>query len=327
MNKKIYFLAMLIITGISFSQISWEDLAFWKDLTFWDEITYKELKGAKQLYENGSVDKARSLIEVMRNDKDKKLAEQANYLKFKLFNEIYVPVESKGDSQKTVNYISALSKDFSKFKKTYSKSKFISKIENLLNKSGKSFTEIVNGNKNKLIAELNDSCTIDYKPDSTFIFCFEKAFVDSQKKAHTLKISFSGKLKNYEPYGDMKDEWGSTGLILDTNGIVSIVLDSLKIVNYSNPISIKQYPEYILRRVTEFGFSQDKTFIREDDVENQTRIGVFLDENLIISNLKLKLKIGKMHELVPYYSDNPESTFPNNFRSKAYVELNIICKQ
>jgi hypothetical protein len=288
------------------------------------EITYKELTTAKQLYENGNAEKAVSLLNMLKNDKDKKLAEQAWYLKFTLLSDQYMPVIYMTDP-KTYNishYITEGTDDIPKFKKKFPKSKYTAEIERLLSDKAKNFTFSYFNYINSPVINFSDSCDIEYKADSTFSVTFENSFTDSAE--HNVKISFSGKLTRYEPYGDMKDEWGSTGLLIDTNGNLAIELDGQKIKQLNNPVAIKQYPEYVLRRVTEFGFTQDKTFVREDNAEFAYPIAFKVNDKYVISYLNFKLQFGKMHELVPYYNDDPENTFPKNFKSKAYLNFNMI---
>ncbi|MBU4486712.1 MAG: hypothetical protein KKD38_07260 [Candidatus Delongbacteria bacterium] len=313
MRVKYWLLVPVIASAVLFSQVK-------------EDITYKELQAAKELYESGSVEKAKSLIEMLRSDKDKKLAEQAWYLRFKLFKDIFVPVIYKTETEtgKISHYISGSSDDFTKFKKKYSKSKFIPGIEKILDESGKYFTETVNNYKDNAVFSFADSCVIEYKNDSTFAVSFEKSFADSQ--SHTIKISFEGKLTKYEPYGDMKDEWGSTGLLLDTDGNISIELDGVKLRVMKSPVAVMQYPEYVLRKVIEYGFSQEKTFVREDNVEQSTQFASNLNDKYIISNFDLKLLFGQMNDLVPYYSDTTDRVFPDKFKSKAYLNLKVISR-
>lgn len=288
------------------------------------EITYKELSSAKQFYENGNAERAFSMLDIFKNDKDKKLAEQAWYLKFILLSNQFTPVIYMTDP-KTYNishYITEGTDDIPKFKKKFPKSKYTAEIEKMLTENSKNFTFAYFNYINSPLINFSDSCVIEYKPDSTFVVAFENSFTDSTE--HIVKISYTGKLTRYEPYGDMKDEWGSTGLLIDTKGNFTIELDGQKIKQLNNPVSIKQYPEYVLRRVTEFGFTQDKTFIREDNAEFAYPIAFKVNDKYVISYLNFKLLFGKMHELVPYYNDDPENTFPKNFKSKAYLTFNMI---
>lgn len=306
-------IVIMIISTVLFSQAN-------------EDITYKELLAAKELYGSGSIDKAKSIIEILKNDKDKKLAEQAMYLNFKLFSDNFIPViyKTEPETGKISHYISGSNDDFTQFKKKFKKSKFTSEIEKILNESAKTFTENVIRYENNVVLNFADSCVIDYNNDSTFTFSFAKVPDDSL--CQKLIVSFSGKMTKYDPYGDMKDEWGSTGLLLDTEGNISIELDGVKLKEMVSPVSVKQYPEYILRRVTEYGFSQEKTFVREDNVEYGTQFASDLNDKYIISNFDLKLLFGKMNDLVPYYSDTTERVFPDKFKSKAYLKLTVISR-
>ncbi len=311
MCKSFFVLVFFVVSTYLFSQS-------------FSEITYKELTAAKQLYDSGNTEKALSILEVLKNDKDKKLAEQAWYLKFILLSNQFTPVIYLTDP-KTFNishFITEGTSDIPKFKKKFPKSKFIPEIEKLLNDNAKNFTFSYFNYINRPLINFSDSCDITYKPDSTYTVTFENTFFDSVD--HKVSVSFSGKLKRYEPYGDMKDEWGSTGLLLDTTGSLSIELDGVKIKQLNNPVSIKQYPEYVLRKVTKYGFTQDQTSIREDNSEFSYPIAFNVNNKYVISYLNLKLLFGKMHELVPYYNDDPTNTFPKNFKSKAYLDFNMI---
>jgi hypothetical protein len=288
------------------------------------EITYKELTAAKQIFDSGNPERALKLLSVLKSDKDKKLAEQAWYLSFHILSNQFTPVIYLTDP-KTFNishYITEGTSDLPKFKKKFPKSKYIAEIEKMLNDNAKNFTFAYFNYINKPLINFSDSCDIVYKSDSTYTLTFENTFFDSTDQK--VSISFTGKLTRYEPYGDMKDEWGSTGLLLDTTGNLTIELNGEKIKQLNNPVSIRQYPEYVLRKVTKYGFTQDQTFIREDNSEFAYPIAFNVNNKYVISYLNLKLLFGKMHELVPYYNDDPENTFPKNFKSKAYLTFNMI---
>ncbi|HAQ62800.1 TPA: hypothetical protein DCR49_12565 [Candidatus Delongbacteria bacterium] len=311
MNKKLFVSVIFLVVTCLFSQS-------------FSEITFKELTAAKQLYDSGNTEKALSIIEVLKNDKDKKLAEQAWYLKFILLSSQFTPVIYLTDPETSniSHYITEGTGELPKFKKKFPKSKFTPEIEKLLNENAKNFTFTYFNYINKPVINFSDSCMIEYGPDSTFSVRFENKFTDSLE--HSVNISFTGKLTRYEPYGDMKDEWGSTGLLLDTKGSLLIELDGVIIKQLNNPVAIKQYPEYILRKVTKYGFTQDQTFIREDNALYEFPIAFKVNDRYLISYLDLKLLFGKMNELVPYYNDDPENTFPKNFKSKAYLSFSMI---
>jgi hypothetical protein len=213
------------------------------------------------------------------------------------------------------HYISSQSENFKRFKTKFKKSKYNSSIESSLESSAKEFTAKMEGWKNFKNISLSDSCEIKHGADSTFAADFSISLSGSEKDI--FRISYKGKMTRYEPWGDMQDEWGSTGLLLECDGRSSSRWTERYIKVIDAPVEIKQYPEYVLRRVTEYGFSQEKTFIREDDSEQVFDMASFLSDNIAVSNMNLRLIQGKMHELVPYYSDNPQSAYPENFRSKA----------
>lgn len=311
MYKSLFILVIFTVSSYLFSQS-------------FSEITYKELTAAKQLYDSGSTEKALSILEVLKNDKDKKLAEQAWYLKFILLSNQFTPVVYLTDPETSniSHYITEGTGELPKFKKKFPKSKFTPEIEKLLNENAKNFTFTYFNYINKPVINFSDSCEIQYGPDSTFTVRFENKFTDSLE--HSVNISFKGKLTRYEPYGDMKDEWGSTGLLIDTKGNLLIELDGIMIKQLNNPVTIKQYPEYILRKVTKYGFTQDQTFIREDNALYEFPIAFKVNDRYLISYLDLTLLFGKMNELVPYYNDDPENTFPKNFKSKAYLKFSMI---
>ncbi|MDD4204514.1 MAG: hypothetical protein PHH55_00335, partial [Candidatus Delongbacteria bacterium] len=182
----------------------------------------------------------------------------------------------------------------------------------------------VKDNEDNIVLLFGDSCIVNFAPDSTFYFTFEKSFTGKDQNEHRISLGFSGKMKIYQPYGDMQDEWGSTGLLINTDGNILIELDNKPAFSYNSPLSVKQYPEYVLRPVTKYGFTQEQTFIREDDSAANSRLAFEIGENMIISDLNIKVLFGKMHELVPYYSDSKERVFPDKFNSKAFVELKLI---
>ncbi len=278
-----------------------------------DRISRKEVIAAREFYRSGEVGKAGSILELLTRDKDKALAEQAWYLRSQLFSSVFTPPDFK----------SSLMPEFAEFSKKNKKGSLIKEIEKNLTTNSEKFTERARANTNYTAMLFSDSCEVTYAQDSTFYFSFERDFTGRDRSVHNIKIGFSGKLKNYQPYGDMKDEWGSTGLLIDTDGNIMIELDGQPVFVHDNPLSVKQYPEYVLRTVTEYGFTQDKTFIREDDSESDSRLAFMLNNDLIITDLDLKFRFGKMHELVPYYSDTRDKVFPDKFRSKAFVELRM----
>jgi len=303
--KMIFCFLIASITLASFAQTgSVQDQSF----------KFKEIQAAKEFYDAGYTGKAGSLLDILTRDKDIKLAEEAWKLKAELFGNVFIPPEN----------IPAVMDDFKFFAKKNNKSVSLKEIENALNAKSSDFISKVKENEDNIVLLFGDSCIVNYAPDSTFYFTFEKSFTGKDKNEHRISLGFSGKMKNYHPYGDMRDEWGSTGLLIDTDGNIIIELDNKPAFSYNSPLSVRQYPEYVLKPVTKYGFTQEQTFIREDDAATNSRLAFEIGENMIISDLNIKLLFGKMHELVPYYSDSKERVFPDKFNSKAFVELKLI---
>lgn len=275
---------------------------------------FREIQAAKEFYDAGYYGKAGSLLDILTRDKDLKLAEEAWKLKAELFGNVFVPPE----------HIPAVMDDFKFFAKKNKKGVSLKEIENTLNAKSSDFKSKVKDNEDNIVLLFGDSCIVNFAPDSTFYFTFEKSFTGKDQKEHRISLGFSGKMKIYQPYGDMQDEWGSTGLLINTDGNIIIEVDNKPAFSYNSPLSLKQYPEYVLRPVTKYGFTQEQTFIREDDAAANSRLAFEIGDNMIISDLNIKLLFGKMHELVPYYSDSKERVFPDKFDSKAFVELKLI---
>ena len=177
------------------------------------------------------------------------------------------------------------------------------------------------------LVDLKDSCSIEYKGDSTYICTFKKSFTDKNKKKHKLKINISGKITKYDPSGEMQDEWDTSGLLIDDNSLVEVILDGKSKIKYKNPIVHKQNPEFELRRVVEYGFSQNKTCVKEHKVENLINIASQLTDKFIVSNLEVKTLFGKMNELASMdvvYAAKPNGNFfSDRFNSKCYIELTL----
>ena len=53
--------------------------------------SFKEIQYAEELYNKGDISKAKSVLDVLAKDKDKKLAEEANYLLIKQYSNIFIP--------------------------------------------------------------------------------------------------------------------------------------------------------------------------------------------------------------------------------------------
>lgn len=313
--KNFSMVIILILSAGSFSLISAQDL-----------ITSKEVLAAKELYERGEAEQARSIISVLKNDKNRLTAQQAWYIDFDLFDDLFVPVTFTTNPETFIvsHYVSYRTSDLEIFKMKFKTSKFIPQIEKVLTDDAEKFNSRMNIFKSFYNFDLSDSCSIEFNTDSTFTVEFEKILTgDPEQK---LRIIYAGKLRNYDPWGDMKDEWGSTGLILDTDGRILIELDGENIIDIERPASIKQYPEYVLRRVTEYGFTQNKTFIREDNTEQISSAAMIINDNIAIGYLNLRILFGKMNELVPYQKNPSNEDFRKNFNSKAYIDLMVYKK-
>ena len=185
----------------------------------------------------------------------------------------------------------------------------------------------VNKSNNMNLVDLKDSCSIEYKGDSTYVCSFKKIFTDKENKKHKLKIKISGKITKYDPFGDMQDEWDTSGLLIDDNSIIEITLDGRSKIKYKNPIKHKQNPEYELRRVVEYGFSQNKTCVKPFKAENIINIATNLTDKFIVSNLEVKTYYGKMNELASMnfiYAAKPNGNFfSDRFKSKCYIEFSL----
>lgn len=291
-----------------------------------DMISSKEVAAAKEIFQRGQTEQAHSILGVLKNDKNRLTAQQAWLAEFDLFNDLFVPVvfSTSPESFIVSHYFSYKTDDLEIFRNKFKTSKFTPLIEKMLSDDAEEFNSKMNIFKSYYNFELSDSCSIKFDKDSTFTTEFEITLPGEKEQA--LKIIYAGKLKRYEPWGDMKDEWGSTGLILNTEGKIRIELDGRPIREINRPASIKQYPEYVLRRVTEYGFTQNKTFIREDNTEQLSSLAMLMDENTAIGYLNLRILFGKMNELVPYQSDPSNEDFRKNFNSKAYINLMVYKK-
>ncbi len=276
-------------------------------------ITYKEVLAAKEFYDSGAVGKAGSVLDLLIRDKDPQLAEQAWILRSELFGNVFFPPQ----------YTTCLIPEFEEFAKKHKKSGTVKEIEKNLRDRSEGFIKKLRSQNTHTVMLFSDSCIVNYGQDSSFFFSFDRNFTGTDRKEHNIKFVFSGKLRSYQPYADMQDEWGSTGLIINTDGNIFIELDGRSVFAYDSPLSVKQYPEYVLRKVTKYGFTQDQTFIKEDDSAAMSRLAFQIDDRSIISDLNLRFLFGKMNDLVPYYSDTNERIFPDKFGSKAYIELKL----
>ena len=285
---------------------------------------FKEIEYATALYEKGDHEKSMSILNVLKKDKDKKLAEEAHYLSVKWFSNIYLPVIQRSENYNKVLKYKNNTKGFDSFKKTYPKSKRIKDLEKITQGKIKTFNAVHKA-KNMNLIDIKDSCSIEYKGDSTYICTFKKNFIDKKNKKHDIVINVTGKITKYDPYGDMQDEWDTSGLLIDDNSVVEIILDGNSKTKYKNSIKHKQNPEYELRRVVEFGFSQNKTCVKPFKAENVINIATNLTDKFIVSNLEVKTYYGKMNELASMnfiYAAKPNGNFfSDRFKSKCYIEF------
>ncbi|NOR44307.1 MAG: hypothetical protein GQ534_01880 [Candidatus Delongbacteria bacterium] len=286
--------------------------------------SFKEIQYAEELYNNGKKTKARSVLDVLKNDKDKKMAEEAHYLLIKQDNNLFIPnIKRSRNYNKVIDYNNN-TKEFDKFKRSFPKSKYTKDIKSMMKNRVKTFNTI-NDRRNMNLVDLKDSCTIEYKGDSTYICTFKKTFKDKNKKKHRLEINISGKITKYDPSGDMQDEWDTSGLLIDDNALIEVTLDGDSKIKYKNPIVHKQNPEYELRRVVEYGFSQNKTCVKEHKVENMINLASYLGDKFVVSNLEIKTHFGRMNELASMdiiYAAKPNGNFfSDRFKSKCYIEF------
>lgn len=288
--------------------------------------SFKETQYAEELFLSGKKAKSRSVLEVLINDNDKKLAEEAHFLLIKWFSDIYFPVIQRSENyNKVISYNNDL-KECDKFKKTFPKSKYTKQLKKTMDEKVDRFNKITKVNNFNLV-DLKDSCQIEFKGDSTYICTFKKSFKDKEKKKHDLELNISGKISKYDPSGDMQDEWDTSGLLIDNNALIEITLDGNSMIKYENIVKHKQNAEYELRKVTEFGFTQNKTCVKEHNVRNLINLASYLGDDFILSNLEIKTHYGKMNELASMdfiYAEKPNGNFfSDRFKSKYYVELMI----
>jgi hypothetical protein len=288
--------------------------------------SFKETQYAEELYLSGDKTKAKSFLSVLKDDKNKKLAEEAHFLMIKWFSDIYIPVMQRSENyNKVLSYDNNL-KECDNFKKAYPKSKYLKELNKTMKKKVTTFNSINKMNNFNLV-DLKDSCVIEFKGDSTYVCRFEKSFKDKNNKRHNVIIRISGKITKYDPSGDMQDEWDTSGLLINDDSLIEIVLDGNRIIGYDHPILHKQNPEYELRKVVEYGFSQNKTCVKEHEVSNILNIASYLTDNLIVSNLEIKTHFGRMDELASMdiiYAAKPNGNFfSDRFKSKCYVELTL----
>ena len=288
--------------------------------------SFKEIQYAQELHKKGNHSKARSFLNVLVKDKDKRLAEEAHYLLIKQYSDIFIPNVKRSENYNKVIDYNSHARELNKFKRKYPKSKYNKDLKNIMNKKTKAFNTL-NSKLNMNLVDLKDSCTIKYKGDSTYICTFKKTFKDKKKKRHNLLIKVSGKITKYDPSGDMQDEWDTSGLLIDDNSLIEIILDGKSKMKYKNPIVHKQNPEYELRRVVEYGFSQNKTCVKEHKVENMINLASHLGDKFIVSNLEVKTHFGKMNELASMnvvYAAKPNGNFfSDRFNSKCYIEFSL----
>ena len=281
-----------------------------------------ELEYAKALYEKGDLEKSASSLKLLMNDTDKELAEAAHYEWLIRFNDTLIP--EKAESIDLDKDMTAFNDEYEEFIKKFPKSSLIPELKAEYEKRTSDFRELKKENARKVLLLLNDSSEISYSKDSSLTVKFSSKFQDTAGKDHKFEVSITGRINTYDPFGDMKDEWGSTGLVLDSDRSIEVLLDGKPVKEFKEPVHIKQYPEYVLRKVKKYGFVQDQTFVRDDPVINVKESGFYLSDKFIVPMMKLEIIYGIMDQLVPYYSDEEPAPFPENFNGRCYLRLNLM---
>ncbi|MGD9708106.1 MAG: hypothetical protein AB7V07_10635, partial [Candidatus Delongbacteria bacterium] len=150
---------------------------------------FREIQAAKEFYDAGYYGKAGSLLDILTRDKDLKLAEEAWKLKAELFGNVFIPP----------HHIPAVMDDFKFFAKKNKKGVSLKEIENTLNAKSSDFKSKVKDNEDNIVLLFGDSCIVNFAPDSTFYFTFEKSFTGKDQNEHRISLGFSGKMKIYQP--------------------------------------------------------------------------------------------------------------------------------
>ena len=283
-----------------------------------EEQVYKEIQYAKKLYKKGDHIKAKSILRMLKKDKNKALSEKAHYLCLKWYNNIFIPIDNVEDTKFGVD-----TKELDKFKNKFPNSRYINELEYVFKKDLSIFNSNVLNPQNLNRIDLNDSCLVRYKDDSTYTCSFHGKYMSKDKKEHDLIIKISGKINKYEPSGDMKDETGSKGLLIDDESTICIKVDNEEKIVIRNFVKYKQKPEYELREVIEYGNKFVKRFIREANAENTTQLATYLDDDFIIPNFKVQYIYGKMDELAPENIVKKENNLNERFNSRCIVEFKL----
>jgi hypothetical protein len=279
--------------------------------------TYKEIEYAKKLYSNGDHVKAKSILSMLKKDDDKTLSENAHYLCLKLYNNLFIPIGTRDDTKYVVDR-----KELDKFKSKFPGSIYTNELENVFRNDLKVFNLNVLNPKNLTKVDLNDSCSVRYKSDSTYVCSFHGKYIAKDKKEHDLIIKISGKINRYEPMGYMNDEFGSKGLLIDDDSKIIIKVDNEEKIIFKDYVEYQQQPQYEIREIIEYGSKVMKRFVREDNAENITQLATYLD-NDIIPNLKIQFIYGQMNELVPEEVNDKKYSFNDRFSSKCIVEFKL----
>ncbi|NOR44306.1 MAG: hypothetical protein GQ534_01875 [Candidatus Delongbacteria bacterium] len=282
-----------------------------------DTEIYKEIEYAKRLYNSGDHVKAKTILSILKKDKDRSLSEKAHYLCLKLYNNLFIPIDAMEDTKYVVD-----AKELDKFKSKFPRSIYTNELENVFRNDLKIFNLNVLNPKNLTRIDLNDSSLVRYKNDSTYVCSFHGKYISKDKKEHDIIIKISGKINKYEPMGNMNDEFGSKGLLIDDDSTISIKVDNEEKIVIKDYVEFQQQPQYELREVEKYGSKVVKRFVREVNAENITQLATYLDNDLIIPNFKVQFIYGKMNELIPQDQANPQN-LNERFNSKCIVEFKL----
>ncbi|MDA3838195.1 MAG: hypothetical protein PF574_04340 [Candidatus Delongbacteria bacterium] len=283
-----------------------------------DSTTYKEVQYAKKLYNSGDYIKAKSILSMLKKDKNKALSEKAHYLCLKWYNSLFIPIDVMEDTKYVVD-----TKELDKFKNDFPNSKYIEELEYIYENDLKTFNSNVNNPQNLNKINLNKSSSVRLKSDSTYTCSFHNKYLSQDKEEHDLIIKISGKINKYEPMGYMNDKWESKGLLIDDDSTISIKIDNEEKIVLKDYVEFKQQPQYEIREVDNYGSKIDKRFVRDTNAENVTQLATYLTDDLIIPNLKVQLIYGKMGELVPEDGINNNIDLSTIFKSECIVEFRM----
>ncbi|MBN2789700.1 MAG: hypothetical protein JXR69_05895 [Candidatus Delongbacteria bacterium] len=283
-----------------------------------EERVYKEIQYAKKLYRSGDHVKAKAILKQLKKDDNKELSEQAHYLCLKWYNSLFIPIDATDNTKYVVD-----TQELDSFKEKFPNSKYLDELEYFFNKDLSIFNKNIQRSQNSKRIELNDSCTFRYKNDSTYLCTFHKKYRSKDGNEHDLIVKVSGKIKKYEPWGNMQDEWETKGLLIDDDSRISIKIDNEEKIIIKDYVEFKQQPKYELKKVEEYGIESEKRSIKEDNAENTTQLATYLTDDLIMPNFKVQFIYGKMNELIPEKIRRADDLLNERFHSKCYVDLRL----